>query len=182
VQRRKREHPNQAAVLWAVGTAVMGFLGAGVWGFMHTLSPVNYYTHGSQITAAHGHLAFYGAYVLVVIAMISYAMPILRGREANPRRAQGWEMWSFWIMTIGMGVMVLALTGAGVLQIWLQRMPTEGAMGFMATQDQLRFFYWIRVAGGVMFLMGLLVYLASFFIGPAADEREVSLNARLRAA
>ena len=52
---------------------------------------MNYYTHGSQITAAHGHLAFYGAYVLVVIAMISYAMPILRGREANPRRAQSWR-------------------------------------------------------------------------------------------
>ncbi len=173
VQRRKREHPNQAAVLWAVGTAVMGFLGAGLWGFLHTLSPINYYTHGTQITAAHGHLAFYGAYVLVVIAMISYAMPILRGREANPRRAQAYEMWSFWIMTIGMAVMVLALTGAGILQVWLQRMPTEGAMGFMATQDQLRFFYWVRVGGGVMFLCGLLVYLASFFIGPAADEDEV---------
>ena len=173
VQRRKREHPNQAAVLWAVGTAVMGFLGAGLWGFAHTLSPVNYYTHGSQLTAAHGHLAFYGAYVLVVIAMISYAMPILRGREANPKRAQSWEMWSFWNMTIGMGVMVLALTGAGILQVWLQRMPTEGAMSFMATQDQLRFFYWVRLAGGVMFLGGLLVYLRSFFIGPAADEDEV---------
>ncbi len=173
VQRRKREHPNQAAVLWAVGTAVMGFLGAGLWGFAHTLSPVNYYTHGTQITAAHGHLAFYGAYVLVVIAMISYAMPVLRGREANPKRAQAWEMWSFWIMTIGMGVMVLALTGAGILQVWLQRMPTEGAMSFMATQDQLRFFYWVRVAGGVMFLTGLLVYLCSFFIGPAADEDEL---------
>ena len=172
VQRRKREHPNQAAVLWAVGTAVMGFLGAGLWGFIHTLSPVNYYTHGSQITAAHGHLAFYGAYVLVVIAMISYAMPILRGREANPRRAQSAEMWSFWIMTIGMGVMVLALTGAGILQVWLQRIPTENAMSFMATQDQLRFFYWVRVAGGVGFLCGLLTYLASFFIGPAADEAE----------
>lgn len=181
VQRRKREHPNQAAVLWAVGTAVMGFLGAGVWGFMHTLSPVNYYTHGSQVTAAHGHLAFYGAYVLVVIAMISYAMPILRGREANPKRAQNVEMWSFWIMTIGMGVMVLALTGAGILQVWLQRMPTEGAMSFMATQDQLRFFYWLRVAGGVMFLAGLLTYLASFFIGPAADEVETG-GARLQAA
>jgi nitric oxide reductase subunit B len=68
-------------VLWAVGCAVMGFLGAGLWGFMHTLSPVNYYTHGTQVTAAHGHLAFYGAYVLVVIAMISYAMPMLRGRD-----------------------------------------------------------------------------------------------------
>jgi nitric oxide reductase subunit B len=182
VQRRKRDHPNQAAVLWAVGTAVMGFLGAGLWGFAHTLSPVNYYTHGSQITAAHGHLAFYGAYVLVVIAMISYAMPILRGREANPRRAQAWEMWSFWIMTIGMGVMVLALTGAGILQVWLQRIPTEGAMSFMSTQEQLRFFYWIRVAGGVMFLAGLLVYLASFFIGPAADEAEQPVTGRLRAA
>ena len=172
VQRRKRDHPNQAAVLWAVGTAVMGFLGAGLWGFAHTLSPVNYYSHGTQVTAAHGHLAFYGAYVLVVIAMISYAMPQLRGREANSKRAQGWEMWSFWIMTIGMAVMVLALTGAGVLQVWLQRLPTVGAMGFMATQDQLRFFYWVRVGGGVMFLLGLLVYVASFFIGPAADERE----------
>jgi nitric oxide reductase subunit B len=181
VQRRKREHPNQAAVLWAVGTAVMGFLGAGLWGFIHTLSPVNYYTHGSQVTAAHGHLAFYGAYVLVVIAMISYAMPLLRGREANPKRAQTVEMWSFWIMTIGMGVMVLALTGAGILQIWLQRMPTENAMSFMNTQDQLRFFYWIRVAGGVMFLAGLLTYLSSFFIGPAADEVEAG-SARLQAA
>ena len=177
VQRRKREHPNQAAVLWAVGTSVMAFLGAGLWGFAHTMSSINYYTHGTQITAAHGHLAFYGAYVLVVIAMISYAMPMLRGREANPKRAQAWEMWSFWIMTIGMGVMVLALTGAGILQVWLQRMPTEGAMSFMATQDQLRFFYWVRVAGGVMFLTGLLVYLCSFFIGPAVDEDELPLLA-----
>ncbi len=165
VQRRRRDHPNQAAVLWAVGTSVMGFLGAGLWGFIHTLSPVNYYTHGSQITAAHGHLAFYGAYVLVVITLISYAMPTLRGRIANSQKAQAYEMWSFWVMTIGMSVMVLALTGAGVLQVWLQRMPTEGAMSFMATQDQLAFFYWTRIAGGVIFLLGQFLYFASFFIG-----------------
>ena len=172
VQRRKREHPNQAAVLWTVGCAVMGFLGAGLWGFIHTLSPVNYYTHGSQITAAHGHLAFYGAYVMVVIAMISYAMPQLRGRVANPLRAQNIEMWSFWLMTISMGVMVLALTGAGILQVWLQRVPADGAaLPFMATQDQLRFFYWVRVGGGTGFLAGLLVYLWSFVAGPGAEER-----------
>jgi len=179
VQRRRREHPNQAAVLWAVGTAVMGFLGGGLWGFIHTLSPVNYYTHGSQVTAAHGHLAFYGAYVLVVLAMISYAMPILRGREANSRKAQSLEMWSFWIMSISMGVMVLALTGAGILQIWLQRMPTEGALSFMATQDQLRFFYWTRLAGGTGFLLGLLAYLGSFFVG--GEEATVSGNRLQRA-
>jgi nitric oxide reductase subunit B len=165
VQRRRRDHPNQAAVLWALGTAVMGFLGAGLWGFAHTLSAVNYYTHGSQVTAAHGHLAFYGAYVLVVITLISYAMPTLRGRIANSQKAQAYEMWSFWIMTIGMGIMVLALTGAGILQVWLQRMPTTGAMGFMQTQDQLVLFYWVRIAGGVIFLLGQFTYFASFFVG-----------------
>ena len=170
VQRRRREHPNQAAVLWAVGTAVIGFLGAGVWGFIHTLSTVNYYTHGSQITASHGHLAFYGAYVLVVIAVISYAMPQLRGRIANSYKAQSVEMWSFWVMSIGMGIMVLALTGAGILQVWLQRMPTEGAMPFMATQDQMVFFYWMRLWGGVGFLVGLIMYVWSFFIGGAPAE------------
>ncbi|MBO9676784.1 MAG: cbb3-type cytochrome c oxidase subunit I [Acidovorax sp.] len=165
VQRRRRNHPNQAAVLWAVGTAVMGFLGAGLWGFIHTLSVVNYYTHGSQITAAHGHLAFYGAYVLVVITLISYAMPTLRGRLANSQRAQAVEMWSFWIMSIGMGVMVLALTGAGIVQVWLQRLPETNAMGFMATQDELRIFYWVRILGGVTFLAGQFTYFASFFVG-----------------
>jgi nitric oxide reductase subunit B len=149
---------------------VVGFLGAGLWGFMHTLSPINYYTHGSQITAAHGHLAFYGAYVMVVLAMISYAMPTLRGRDANSRRAQSFEMWSFWIMTIGMGVMVLALTGAGILQVWLQRMPTENAMPFMETQGKLAFFYWLRMVGGVMFLLGLMTFLFSFFAKPGRDE------------
>jgi nitric oxide reductase subunit B len=170
VQRRRREHPNQAALLWAVGCSVIGFLGAGLWGFIHTLSSVNYYTHGTQITAAHGHLAFYGAYVLVVIAMISYAMPLLRGREANCRRAQNVEMWSFWIMSIGMGVMVLALTGAGILQVWLQRLPETGAMSFMETQDKLTFFYWLRIGGGVMFLTGLLAYLSSFFVGGGIEQ------------
>jgi nitric oxide reductase subunit B len=40
------------------------------------------------------------------------------------------------------------------------------------------------VAGGTMFLAGLLVYLASFFIGPAADEDEVAVpvGGRLKSA
>ena len=89
VNRRRRNHPNKAAMLWALGTAVMAFLGAGVWGFLHTLSPVNYYTHGTQITAAHGHMAFYGAYVMINLTIISYAMPLLRGRKAaNSARSQ----------------------------------------------------------------------------------------------
>ena len=163
VNRRRREHPNKAAILWALGTGVMAFLGAGVWGFLHTLAPVNYYTHGSQITAAHGHMAFYGAYAMVTLTMISYTMPLMRGRPANSNRAQVLEMWSFWLMTISMVFITLFLTAAGILQVWLQRVAAQ-PMPFMAAQEQVSLFYWLREGAGLVFLVGLVLYLASFFV------------------
>jgi nitric oxide reductase subunit B len=163
VNQRRREHPNKAAVLWALGTAVMAFLGAGVWGFLHTLSPVNYYTHGTQITAAHGHMAFYGAYVMIVLTIISYAMPILRGQEASDERSQVLEMWSFWFMTVSMVFITLFLTGAGVLQVYLQRF-TDVPQSFMVVQEKIAIFYWMRELAGVVFMIGLVMYVLSFFV------------------
>jgi len=171
VNKRRINHPNQPAVLWALGTAVMAFLGAGVWGFMHTLAPVNYFTHGTQITAAHGHMAFYGAYVMIVLAIISYAMPLLRGRKAcNSAASQVAEMWSFWLMTISMVFITLFLTGAGILQVYLQRF-SDDPMPFMVVQDKIEIFYWMREGAGIVFLIGLLLYVYSFFIG--GEERTV---------
>ena len=165
VNQRRREHPNKAATLWALGTPVMAFLGAGVWGFMHTLAPVNYYTHGTQITAAHGHMAFYGAYVMVVLAIISYAMPLLRGRAAaNSPKAQVVEMWGFWLMTVAMVFITLFLTGAGILQVWLQRVA-EDPQPFMVVQEKIALFYWMREVAGLFFLAGLVLYVISFFVG-----------------
>ncbi|MEY3218776.1 MAG: hypothetical protein RIT27_133 [Pseudomonadota bacterium] len=172
VNKRRREHPNKAAVLWALGTAVMAFLGAGVWGFLHTLAPVNYYTHGTQITAAHGHMAFYGAYVMIVLTIISYAMPMLRGRAAaNSQKSQTVEMWGFWLMTVSMVFITLFLTGAGILQVYLQR-ATETPLAFMVVQDKIALFYWLREITGLVFLIGLVVYLWSFFVG--GDEAKVA--------
>jgi nitric oxide reductase subunit B len=176
VNKRRRNHPNKAAVLWALGTAVMAFLGAGVWGFLHTLSPINYYTHGTQITAAHGHLAFYGAYVLINLTMISYAMPLMNGREANSNRSQVLEMWSFWLMTVSMVFIVLFLTAAGILQVYLQRF-SDHPQPFMVVQEKIALFYWMREVAGVVFLAGLVVYIVSFFIA-AKDARAPALVQR----
>ncbi len=163
VNKRRRDHPNKAATLWALGTAVMAFLGAGVWGFLHTLAPVNFYTHGTQITAAHGHMAFYGAYVMVVLTIISYAMPIMRGQKAGNENAQVMEMWSFWLMTVSMVFITLFLTGAGILQVYLQRY-SDAPMNFMDTQAKVEIFYWMREGAGLIFLIGLVVYIISFFV------------------
>ncbi len=177
VNKRRRDHPNKAATLWALGTGVMAFLGAGVWGFLHTLAPVNYFTHGTQITAAHGHMAFYGAYVMVVLCIISYAMPKLRGRVANSNKAQVVEMWAFWLMTVSMVFITLFLTAAGILQVYLQRM-SETPLPFMVVQEKMQFFYWMRELAGLVFLIGLIVYLVSFFV---KGETEVESTPQLKA-
>jgi nitric oxide reductase subunit B len=163
VKQRRRDHPNQAAVRWALVTGVMSFLGAGVWGFLGTLSVVNYYTHGTQMTASHGHMAFYGAYAMVVLTMISYTMPHLRGREANSPEAQKVEKTAFWMMTLAIVFITLFLTGAGVSQVLLQRMGSN-PQPFMDVQQKIMPWYWGRLASGVVFFSGLMMYLRSFFV------------------
>lgn len=165
-KQRRVHHENKIALTWAKGTAVISFLGAGVWGFLHTLAPVNYYTHGTQLTAAHGHLAFFGAYIMILFCIISYAMPIMRGRfKGNSLKAQKIEKLGFWLMVIGMLGITLALTVAGTWQIILQRWPETGeALSFMSTQEHLIPVYKFRLAFGIMTIAGLVAYLYSFFV------------------
>ena len=59
-RRSGREHPNRIALFWTVGCGVMSFVGAGFLGFAHTLPSVNLWTHGTIVTAMHGHMAFWG--------------------------------------------------------------------------------------------------------------------------
>jgi len=164
-KQRRIDHDNKIALTWAKGTAVISFLGAGVWGFMHTLAPVNYFTHGTQLTAAHGHLAFFGAYIMILFTIIAYCMPIMRGRpHGNGPKAQAVERASFWLMVIGMLGVTLALTAAGIGQIMMQRWPDTNALSFMATQAELIPIYKVRFAFGLMVFIGLLTYLYSFFV------------------
>lgn len=161
--RGSRNHPNKAAMLWALGCPTIAFFGAGVWGFMHTLHWINYYTHGTQLTAAHGHLAFYGAYVMLVLGVITYAMPQMR--RVQPYN-QVLNMWGFWIMTSAMCFMTFTLTFAGVVQTHLQRVM---GMNFMQVQAQLDLFYYMRLGTGVAVAIGAAMLLYSFF-GPVREQ------------
>jgi nitric oxide reductase subunit B len=72
-------------------------------------------------------------------------------------------MWGFWLMTISIVFITLFLTAAGILQVWLQRV-SDSPLPFMVAQEQVALFYWMRVWSGVAFLVGLVVYIWSFFI------------------
>jgi nitric oxide reductase subunit B len=81
-------------------------------------------------------------------------------------------MWSFWLMTVSMVFITLFLTAAGLLQIWLQRI-IPNPQPFMGVQDQLALFYWLRWISGVVFFIGLVVYLYSFFAKDKPQPAEV---------
>ncbi|MDA3934631.1 MAG: cbb3-type cytochrome c oxidase subunit I [Gammaproteobacteria bacterium] len=161
--RGSRNHPNKAAILWTLGCTVTAFFGAGVWGLMHTLSVVNYYSHGTQITAAHGHLAFYGAYVMLNLAIMSYALPHLRGKQPYN---QIMSMWSFWLMTSGMVFMTITLTFAGIIQTHMQRVIGNQ---YMATQEHLQLFFAMRLGAGVVVCIGALLYVYAM-LGPVREQ------------
>ena len=135
-----------------------------MWGFLHTLAPINYYTHGTQVTAAHGHLAFYGAYVMLNIAMFTYAMPLLLKREPYNQLL---NMWGFWITSGAVSFMTFALTFAGVVQTHLQRVL---GMSFMEVQDQLQLFYQFRLGAGLFTLLGVVLIVWSLVVPGKAKQ------------
>ncbi len=167
VSKSTRNHPNKAALLWVLGCTVLSFFGAGVWGFMHTLAPINYYTHGTQITSSHGHLAFYGAYVMINLAIITYAMPHLRGMQPYN---QNLNMWSFWITSSGMVFMTFTLTAAGVLQTHLERVL---GMDYMEVQEQIALFYWLRLGSGIVVVLGVLLFVYAIFAKGKEEQASV---------
>jgi len=153
VWKGRRDHPNKAALLWSLGCATLAFFGGGVWGFLHTLHGVNFYTHGTQITAAHGHLAFFGAYVCLNLAIFTYAFPMLRNRDPYN---QVLNMASFWLMAGGMCFMTFVLTFAGTIQTHLQRVLGQS---YMEVQDQIMLFHYMRFGAGVAVVLGAVLFV-----------------------
>jgi nitric oxide reductase subunit B len=151
-----RKHPNKVALTWTVGCGIMSFVGAGFLGFAHTLPQANRFTHGTLVTAMHGHLAFWGAYGMIVLAIISYAMPNLTGRALF----KGWMAeWAFWVSNVGMLAMTGAFAVAGVTQVYLER---KVGMDFLAVQEAISVHFFGLVLAATLFTVGIVLFIATF--------------------
>ncbi len=163
VRERKVEIENRIAIFWAVGCVIMHFFGAGVWGFAHTLPQINKWTHGTQITASHGHFAFFGAYAMLNLTLIYFAVPRLMGINV-PKSDRG--LIALRLMVFSMFLMVLALAVAGIVQVYLQRVL---GMDYLSTQGFMTLWYavfWVCAWG---FASGVVLYIIDFFsIGKTA--------------
>nr|WP_268747077.1 cbb3-type cytochrome c oxidase subunit I [Methylacidiphilum kamchatkense] len=87
---------------------------------MHTLPQINLYSHGTQLTAAHGHLAFFGAYVATNLAIIYTALQRIRLPEESLLDGTLWK-WVFIGLILAMLGITAPLTVAGFAQTFIER-------------------------------------------------------------
>lgn len=158
LRRSGLAHPNVLALHWTLGSAIFTLFGAGLLGLAHTMPSVNKWTHGTLITAMHGHAAFYGAYVMIVLAMISYTLPeVSRDRD---ERGSSVGYWAFWLQVTGMFGMTLSFATAGIGQVYLERIL---GLGYLDTQLKIQVHFLMLIATAAMFIVGAGLFIWDFF-------------------
>jgi nitric oxide reductase subunit B len=145
---------NAPAMSWIVLNAFGNFLGAGIWGFFHTLPQVNIYTHGTQFTAAHGHLSFFGAYATILIGMMYIGIQNAYGIE----RMKSTFKTKMGVFLIAFGVMgmTIALTIAGYEQVLIERAELGAGWSAYFTAQNMPWYIqgqlWRAIMGVVTFV------------------------------
>ncbi len=164
-RKGEKKHPNKIALMWTLGTAIVSFVGAGLLGLAHTLPQVNLWTHGTLVTAMHGHLAFWGAYGMIVFAAISYMMPNMTGRKLYD---SGNGLTAFWLSNIGMIGMTTAFAAAGVAQVYMERIM---GLEFGDVQNEIQVHFLILVLCATLFTTGVGIFIYEFIrYGQPTDE------------
>ncbi len=163
---------NGPAMAWIVTNAFGNFLGAGIWGFFHTLPQVNIYTHGTQFTAAHGHLSFFGAYATILIGMMYFGIQKAYGLERM--RATFKSKMAIVLISFGVLGMTVALTIAGYEQVLVERAELGATWNAFFTAQNLPWYIqaqtWRTIMGVVTFVG--FIYLVWDLVTIGKNEQE----------
>jgi nitric oxide reductase subunit B len=115
-----------------------------------------------------------GAYAMIVLAIMAYAMPLLTGRKLWDTQLAGW---AFWTSNIGMSFMTGAFAVAGVAQVTLER---RMGVGFLAVQREIEMHFVGLILAAILFTTGVLLFIWNFLRhGLPSDE---AITASIQAA
>jgi cytochrome c oxidase cbb3-type subunit I/II len=151
-----------------VWTSVVLYLIVSLQGSVMSVMSFNRFIHFTDWVIGHSHLAMIGFASFAAMGALSHIWQNLPGVHFS-RRALAW---SYWLLIIGLSLMVLDLTGAGLVQasLWQQHIPWIDSV--RASRP-----YWIfrSIDGGVL-LAGFVVYAVSFFVGNRNSRVSVSVS------
>jgi nitric oxide reductase subunit B len=151
-------------IYFFVAVAFWNFAGAGLFGFLINPPIALYFMQGLNTTPVHGHTALFGVYGMLGIGLMLFC---LRALQPGPT----WKQWplkaSFWLINIGLSLMVLlSLLPIGLMQTWAS---VEYGTWYARSADFLQTGFmnnlrWMRLFGDTTFAIGALI-LGWFVLG-----------------
>lgn len=157
-------HNYKWPIFFLVAVAFWNLVGAGLFGFLINPPIALYYMQGLNTTAVHAHAALFGVYGMLGIGLMLLSLRLLTVRK---RWRTGGLAWSFWLMNIGLALMILlSLLPIGLAQTWAS---VEHGMWYARSADFLALepwqtFRWLRGIGDTIFAAGMLI-MGWFVIG-----------------
>ncbi len=156
---------NKPALMWVIMQGFGNFIGAGVWGFMQTLPQINMYSHGTHLTAGHGHFSFFGAYVSTVMVLAYIVAQNVHKPVIIPLKSK-LSGWAFILLLLGILGIVGSFTISGFAQTMTDRAVggstwasyiTSYTQPWVTATHWWRFgFGWVMLAGYVALVWDLL--------------------------
>ncbi|MCL6547295.1 MAG: cbb3-type cytochrome c oxidase subunit I [Alicyclobacillus sp.] len=165
---------HRTALTYIMGAGVWNFFGAGVLGGLINAPLINYYEHGTFLTLAHAHTAMFGAFGLLGLGLIYFALRYFVGEGHWSDRL---PLWAFWLYNAGMALWCL-------LNFWpigFQQLAAVYTHDYvyarsLAFYNTTLLWQWLRFPGDIFFTLGAV--LMSFDIcrklWSARTHRQVS--------
>ncbi|MCE9590830.1 MAG: cbb3-type cytochrome c oxidase subunit I [Planctomycetes bacterium] len=119
--------------------------------------------HFTDWVVGHAHLVMFGVFSFWIFGMIDHLWPKLTGREWYSRALREWH---FWLMGMGLAVMFLTLTAAGMIDgfMALNLVPRETILNAMQP------FWFVRTFTGVAIIAGFLCQTANMYLTARAGR------------
>src|ERR1700675_3209847 len=149
---------------------VVAYLVVSLQGSVQALMPVNRFIHFTDWVIGHSHLAMIGFASFIALGGIAHMWQRIPGTRFNERMMN----WSFWILAIGLTLMVTDLTIAGLVeaQVWESSAPWIDSVSAVAS-------YWlVRTLSGLPILTGFVLFWISLITGPKLSEATKSETSR----
>src|SRR5712664_1084210 len=137
---------------------VVSYLVVSLQGSVQALMPVNRFIHFTDWVIGHSHLAMIGFASFIALGGIAHVWQRIPGTRYNERTMN----WSFWLLAVGLTLMVADLTIAGLVeaQVWASSAPWIESVRAVAS-------YWlVRTFSGLPVLAGFVLFWTSLISGP----------------
>ncbi len=124
--------------------------------------------HFTDWVVGHAHMIMFGTFTFWMFGVIDWLWPRIVRR---PWHSNTLRVWHFWLMTIGIAVMFIDLTIAGLIAGFMQRDLNP----WTDILDASLPFWWVRTFAGGMMLAGLLCWVHNLWMtarGPRVYTEE----------